>query len=222
MTFAWQGEILTVKDKEAEREAPCTGGRAVGFWQPFIPQHTHNKCTPLPGCSTVIYTHKHTRFFGFITYYYHRWSKKKKSTILPVTLMLPWVHISLQKPDGWVTAGPSSYLVYQLVRMLDCFSVSLLAHSNHNLCVITVCQLAYNTCMSANLSACSPLCLCASPHSQASLAVWAAFCHLAEGWSAGVILWRHEECCLSLGVHAGDSTNKTVAWRHLVIYSTNR
>lgn len=183
LTFAWRREILTVKDKETEREAECTGGWAVRFWQPFIPL-------------------THTIFFVFWPQY----------TSLPLLIKKCW-----WLSDCWSVFSS----IFQLVCVLHYFSVSWPAYSKRRICVIPDCQLAYNTRMSANLSACSPLSLCASQHSQASLAVWAAFCHLAEGWSAGVIFWGHEEGCLSLGMHAGDSTNKTVAWRHRVIFFTN-
>lgn len=89
--------------------------------------------------------------------------------------------------------------------MLDCSSISLSVslHQPQSMChyCLSV-SLQYNARMSANLSACPPLCLCASLNSQASLAVWAAFCLRAEGWSAGVILWGHVNVCLSLGMHA--------------------
>lgn len=91
-----------------------------------------------------------------------------------------------------------------LYRNLICWSISLsvlstclnawlllcLGHLNRTICVITVCHLAYNARMSVNLSPCPALRLCASLHSQASLAVWATFCHLAEGWSAGGYFMR--------------------------------
>lgn len=103
--------------------------------------------------------------------------------------------------------------------------------ASSSLCLSVSSQLPQYVChyclsVSFTMLACLPTCLpvllsvfVPSLHSQASLAVWAAFCHLAEGWSAGVILWRHEDGCLSLGTHAGDSTNRSVAQRHSVAFS---
>lgn len=146
--------------------------------------HTHNKFTPFPGCFTVIYTYTrtHSSLFFWLQQTLRPSLIQKKTTILAV--MLPWVHTSLQ--NWWLSDCCSVFLsglsTCLHAWLLLCLSVCRSAYRSHKICVITVCQLAYNTCMSANLSACPPLCLCASLHSQFTGLPGCLSCILPSCW----------------------------------------
>lgn len=170
--FSWRREILTVKDKETKRETECKGGRAVRLWQPLIPPtrsaHTLITNTPFPFLSLLLYCNlrTHTCFYWLHHASWPLLVKEKNFSPCCHTVVLPWVHTSLQK-TGWLSDCCSIFLSVLSTRLhawlLLRLSVCRSARNYHSMCVITVCQLAYNARMSANLSACPPLCLCAKP-----------------------------------------------------------
>lgn len=111
--------------------------------------------------------------------------------------------------DYWfiLLSNPSTCLHARLPLRLRLY-VCVPAHTNHHVCVVAVSQLTCETmCLPTCLSV--RLCLRTSLQSQASLAVTATSCHVAQGWSAGVFLRGREEGFLSLIVHAGDNANQT-------------
>lgn len=168
--FSWRREILTVKDKETKRETECKGGRAVRLWQPLIPPtrsaHTLITNTPFPFLSLLLHCNlrTHTCFYWLHHASWPLLVKEKNFSPCCHTVVLPWVHTSLQK-TGWLSDCCSIFLSVLSTRLhawlLLRLSVCRSARSYHSMCVITVCQLALQcshvcqpVCLSSSLSLC--------------------------------------------------------------------
>lgn len=125
--FSWRREILTVKDKETERDGVQ---RRPSCQTVATPYPSYSQCaqqTPFPFLSLQLYCNlrTHTCFYWLHHTSWPLLANEKNFSPCCHTVVLPWVHTSLQKLDDWVTAALSFYLLYQLVCMLDCLSVSL-------------------------------------------------------------------------------------------------
>lgn len=109
-----------------------------------------------------------------------------------------------------VTAGISFYLLHETSAIPESFSVCQSANSNQSVRVISVSSQYPHVCQPVCLS--PSLCLCANLHSQASqtacLSRTQPFCRRMISGSYFI------QTCISIGVHAVDSTNKAVPWKY--------